>query len=789
MPTRRRPGDGRSGENDPAGRRAAREDATRQLSALLKRLQVASGVTWDELAETAHISRSTVANYVGESVRRRDPKTLKSLLDGMNAPQNERDEALRLHRGSLDEQTPQVLPPVLDPGLLHGYLRAVVACYRVLDLAALSPEAQDEQVPVLLRQVFIAQQVRPDPPPVELPRDLRRRLLEQGDLDHGELPDELDLEKLTAARQAHLDQPPRPVWDAVLNPVRRLVTVLGDPGAGKSSLLRYLAVNLAAPDPAPELVDWAGWLPVLVELRAYADPAWRTGRWADATLLDFLDHRAQEGPGLPRDALEGYLRRGGPAVVMFDGLDELFDTHDRNAVARKIVTFAAAYPQVRVIVTSRIIGYHRAVLDEAGFALHTLQDLDPAQIEQFVHRWYGIAYHADPGEAARRAAQLLAALARSPSARDLAGNPMLLTILAVLGRRRELPRERHRVYQHAVEVLVQHWDATRAIRDTRIPESVLAAVDEEDKRELLRRVARRMQDGRGGIGGNHIHRDDLLTEFRSYLTERYQLAPEVAKTASKAMLEQFRDRSFILARFGPELYGFVHRALLEYCCADEVVYRLKETQEITTDQLATDVFGANAADPVWREVLLLVAGMIHDRPLATVIDHLLVLADTPAARLRAGQVGRHWLLALRCLAEARAPSTLAAQASTVIDGLIGLFTSAAQRLHTDQLLTPPELTILEEATATLPGVVVPLAARERYLSWYRRAPRPPDLLPTSTRESFPALAARATTALLPRSEAVEHLLHDRATTDKNWNVRQAAMQALATGWPDEQTRT
>ncbi len=247
MPARRRPGDGRSGEDDPAGRRAAREAATRRLSALLKRVQATSGVTWDELAETAHVSRSTVANYVGESVRRRDPKTVKSLLDGMNAPQHERDEALRLHRGSLDEQTPQVLPPVLDPGLLQGYLRAVVACYRVLDLAALSPEAQDEQVPVLLRQVFIAQQVRPDPPPVELPRDLRRRLLEQGDLDPGELPDELDSEKLAAARQAHLDQPPRPVWEVVLDPARRWVAVLGDPGAGKSSLLRYLAVNLAAP--------------------------------------------------------------------------------------------------------------------------------------------------------------------------------------------------------------------------------------------------------------------------------------------------------------------------------------------------------------------------------------------------------------------------------------------------------------------------------------------------------------------------------------------------------------
>ena len=678
--------------------------------------------------------------------------------------------------------------PAMDPRLREKYLQTVAACYRVLDLAALSPEAQDEQVPVLLRQVFVPQQVRADPPPVELPRDLRRRLLEQGDLDPDELPPDLDTEKLAQAREAHRNQQPQPVLEVVLDSARRLVAVLGDPGAGKSSLLRWLAVNLASSDPARELVGWVGWLPVLVELRAYADPGWRTGRWADATLLDFIDYRAQEGLGLPRDVLEGYLRRGGRAVVMFDGLDELFDSRDRDMVARKIATFAATYPQVRVIVTSRIIGYRRAVLDGAGFTLHTLQDLDTDQVAEFVRSWYNIAYHANASEASHRSNQLLAALDRSASARDLAGNPMLLTILTVLGRRRELPRERHRIYQHAVEVLVQHWDATRAIRDTRIPAEVLEAIDEEDKRELLRRVARRMQDGRGGIGGNHIHRDDLLVEFRTYITQRYQLAPDQAKTVAKAMLEQFRDRNFILSRFGPELYGFVHRALLEYCCADEITYRLKETQEINADDLATEVFGSHATDPVWQEVLLLVAGMIHDRFLTRVIDHLLTLADTPAARLRPDQIGRHWILALRCLAEARTPTALVAQSSALINGLIALLVSAAQQLHANQFRPVlSELDVVNEATAVLREVAFPRASRDQYLSWYQHVPYPPDSLFITT-TTFQSLTTAAATALLPHSEILERLLRQRATTAQHGNVRRAAVQALATGWPDDQTR-
>ena len=76
------------------------------------------------------------------------------------------------------------------------------------------------------------------------------------------------------------------------------------------------------------------------------------------------------------------------------------------------------------------------------------------------------------------------------------------------------------------------------------------------------------------------------------------------------MLEQLRERNFILSRFGPGLYGFVHRALLEYCCADEIVNRLNDDQDLTVDELVDEVYGAHAEDPAWQEVLLLIAG--HD---------------------------------------------------------------------------------------------------------------------------------------------------------------------------------
>ena len=69
---------------------------------------------------------------------------------------------------------------------------------------------------------------------------------------------------------------------------------------------------------------------------------------------------------MSRAVLEPYLRQGGLALVVFDGLDEIFDTAVREQVIRQIEAFAGRYPQVRVLVTTRVVGYRRATLDAAG---------------------------------------------------------------------------------------------------------------------------------------------------------------------------------------------------------------------------------------------------------------------------------------------------------------------------------------------------------------------------------------------------------------------------------------
>jgi NACHT domain len=381
------------------------------------------------------------------------------------------------------------------------YLARLQDRYRRVDLEVLTPlTEQNEQPQILLGSVFVPQLVRADPPPLELPRELWRRLTEAGEADEADLPEGLDRETLERARRTYQERPMKPVPEAISEPGAGRVVLLGDPGAGKSTLGRYLMLALAIQDssgygPADPAIPagpaLAGALPLLVELRTFASL-----RWRDHTFLDLIDHlHRTENLGMPRPVLEPYLRQGGRALIVFDGLDEIFDPAVREQVTRQIEAFAGRYPQVRVIVTSRVVGYRRAMLDAAGFTHWMLQDLDAVQVRSFTSAWYAASCPDDPAEGARLRDRLLRAVEDSAAVGELAGNPMLLTILAIIGRRQELPRERRLVYEHAVMVLIEHWDATgKHLHDARVDDG-MPYLSSEDKLELLRLVARRMQAG------------------------------------------------------------------------------------------------------------------------------------------------------------------------------------------------------------------------------------------------------------------------------------------------------
>ncbi|MFE6458853.1 HEAT repeat domain-containing protein [Streptomyces cinereoruber] len=592
------------------------------------------------------------------------------------------------------------------------YAARVRQRYGRLDLEVLTPLREQDEHPVLhLRDVFVPQSVRADPPPVELPQELLRRLMDPAEAELHDLPPGIDRETVDRVRRAYRERPPLPVLDVLTAPEHDRVVLLGHPGSGKSTLARYLALALTTPEPPAALHALRGSLPLIVELREYAQPAWR-----ERTFEDFLAHQyATEDLGLPPETLAALLAGEGPytALVVFDGLDELFEKDVRDAVARRVAGFAARHPRARIVVTSRGYGYQRAVLDGAGFTDFMLQDLDREQIGAFAEQWFSLACPDDPARARKLIERVTTAVDASTSVRELAGNPLILTILAIIGRRRELPRDRRTVYEHAVDVLVEHWDPSKYLRDRRVEEH-LPYLGPEDKRELLRLIARRMQEGHGGISGNHIAGPDLLRSFEEYLKDRYALPPDRAAPAARVMLDQFRHRNFILSRYGGEIYGFVHRTFLEYLAATDLAHRFNQERSLSETDLQ-NLFADKVHDPTWHEILLLLVGLLDERFVAGVIDRL--LGPREVAETLEDHDDRAFgevLFVARCLAEVRRLSALAPQSRLMVRTLIRLF-EVAEALGVRSFFPFGNVEDLGPALLALGGN---WAGREEYLRWF-----------------------------------------------------------------------
>jgi HEAT repeat protein/energy-coupling factor transporter ATP-binding protein EcfA2 len=665
--------------------------------------------------------------------------------------------AVHIENQYVQQTAETALSPEKTDEALRRYGTRIRETYGRLDLEVLIPTEEGEHPPVGLDEVFVAPTVRADPPPVELPRDIRQRLVDSGEWPSS-LPPGLERDALDRARQAYAERPARDVLEVLAGPHEDRLVLLGDPGAGKSTLARHLALTLTgAVRPGDPLAALDGRVPLVVELREYA-----AGEWRERTFEDFLEHlHATKGMAPPYPVTERILAEG-RAVVVFDGLDELFEPAAREQVSHRIADFASRYQQagVRVVVTSRVIGYRRGVLERAGFAHYMVQDLSRQQIELFARQWYATAYPHDEERAARLCRRLTEAVGHSRPVGELAGNPLLLTILAIIGRRRELPRDRQGVYRHAVAVLVAHWD--EHAKHLRAPTDLeaLSYLGDEDRHELLRLVARRMQDGEGGIAGNHIHQDELLATFKEYLSEQYELPVAQAVSAARTMVRQFRERNFILSHYGGGVYGFVHRAFLEYLAAVDIDQRYTREREWTQEEFVEEVFARHAEDPAWHEVLLLLVGQIGEREAGAVIDRLLEMH-----RRRADSDWDSSLLTLsvRALAEVRRIGVLAGQSRAVVDGIV------ARMEQTDSEL--PLMGGTEETLAALRTFPPQWSGRSRLLRWFH-------LRGQFRTESLPGQFA----SVLYQDSTIPRIMARRARSDL---VQAALVEGLAECWGAE----
>ncbi|MEM8643138.1 MAG: HEAT repeat domain-containing protein [Cyanobacteria bacterium P01_G01_bin.54] len=638
------------------------------------------------------------------------------------------------------------LPPDFD---LEIYREALVERYGTLDFASLQATGAYYSA-VKLWNVFVPQSVREcheyEPQLLEVPKDQLLRLVEAGELDAAQLA--ASEKRHDERRRAYINQPSRPILDVIADATPQRFVVLGDPGSGKSSLMRFLALQWARLSDANQRYSQP--LPLLIELRDYS-------RWQCPSGKGFLQylHAAPTWHRLNQQTLQHLLGQPNRVMLMLDGLDEVFDPVERERVVNDIHRFSNTYKQVRIVVTSRVVGYQPHRLRNAEFRHFMLQDLAQEQISQFLDLWHAVTFEtAQTQEAQTKRERLDRAIQNSKSIRQLAGNPLLLTMMAILNRHQELPRDRVDLYQQCSRLLLHQWDTERALGA--FP-GLSAEIGLREKTDILRLVAYAMQTRVSDEArANYIDGPTLTGLIEDYLVT--ELRFDQARGVARALVQQLRERNFILCFLGADSYAFVHRTFLEYFCAAEIVYRFN-ARKLSEDGLI-DLFDEHCRDDDWREVLRLVCGQIDEQLVGRIIEHL--SKQTDLEQWNGYSILPELLFAIGCLSEVRVAARLDEVGELLWQKILDVFANGRASSDHKEILDA-----VKEVGLRWPGKLQPL----KPIKW--------KALHMTAQSTWPRVFA----AIRGDREYITILSNDAL-----WAIRSGALQALTETWPDETTR-
>jgi formylglycine-generating enzyme required for sulfatase activity len=400
----------------------------------------------------------------------------------------------------------------------------------------------------------------------------------------------------------------------------RLV-VIGDPGAGKTTFLRRVAHTLCqtqlgeVPDAALERLAVSDrTFPILVRVSEWAqhlvlhgnDPAAPTGEDAPAWLTHYLTAASKANKwGLDVGFFEQQLE-GGLGTVLLDGLDEAPDLMVRERLSRLIENVARAYQGCRFVLTCRPAAYTGAVI-LPDFTHARIDPLSDEAVETFLFRWCTSLYQESAEAAREHCDELLAALRARPDIRRMARTPVMLTALAVVHwNERRLPEQRADLYESITRWL------------SRSREQRAGRVSADRTVVLLQELALAMQDdpeGRKTQVPKRWAAEKIAAEFGDG-----KVSTQTVARATRFLDEEEVDSGIVVGR-GHDV-TFWHLTFQEFLAAKAVASRLDDQQKQILFSDPHKVYS-----PDWREVVLLLAGALHEQGRAKVDGLVSALLD------------------------------------------------------------------------------------------------------------------------------------------------------------------
>jgi hypothetical protein len=353
--------------------------------------------------------------------------------------------------------------------------------------------------------------------------------------------------------------------------------VLGKPGAGKTTFLKYIALQAAEQN-----IDK---IPIFVNLKHWAD--------SGSELLPFITERFDICDFPAAQPFVEELLKSGNAIVLFDGLDEVNqESGQRDKQTRAMNNFVEKYDRAQCLITCRIAASDYSF---QPFTYVEIADFTEPQIKTFVGNWF--RKEGEKDEETRD--KFLAEFEKDDNEglRELARTPLLLTWLCLTFKETlAFPQRRAEFYKEVLDALLKKWDSSKRIKR----DDVYHKLSLGHKENMLARIA-----------AETFEKNEYFiaqAKLESLITDYVKNVPPHdmnEATEGEAILKAIEAQHGILVERAHEIYSFSHLTFQEYFTAKYIVANAAKGT-------LTNLVKAHCWDVRWREVFLLTTSLLTD---------------------------------------------------------------------------------------------------------------------------------------------------------------------------------
>jgi predicted NACHT family NTPase len=350
--------------------------------------------------------------------------------------------------------------------------------------------------------------------------------------------------------------------------------ILGKPGAGKTTFLKYIAIQC-------NLNKFKlNHVPVFITLKDFAEAKDRSSLF-EYIVKQFETYGLQQA----RAKLDHLLKRG-KILILLDGLDEV-RKEDNDRISRDIRNFSEKFHSNCYIMTCRIAAREYTF---EKFTEVEVADFDEQQIKTFSQNWFR-------NKDLIKAQNFIDKLEQNPSIKELAISPLLLTLLClVFEETANFPANRSELYEEGLNVLLKKWDAQRNIER----DEVYKKMSIQRREDLLSQLAL-ITFERKDYFFKKKDAEHYISKYIFNLSDT-QNDSKILQLDSEVILKSIEAQHGLLIERSRGIYSFSHLTFHEYFTARRIIANRKGLEKLADHVLETH----------WREVFLLAVSMLQD---------------------------------------------------------------------------------------------------------------------------------------------------------------------------------